>query len=686
MLNDDIIQNNNFIDIKYIKGVGDKRLTLLNKLGIKNYMDLVEFYPRDYEDRSHISKIINLVSDEQQAIKAKIVTVPINRYIRRNLSIQSCIVKDETGECELTWFNQNYLPTTLKMGKTYLFYGKVDIKYGRRTMNSPQYELLKPENKEEGGKILPIYRLTKGLSQNIVRKIMENALKAGEISENLPEYILKQNNLVNRSSAIKEVHFPRNFNNLDIAKFRLIFEELFFMQSALLYMKNTNNVEYGAKCIKDETISNFIKTLPFELTNAQLRAIKEIEKDMENDISMNRLLQGDVGSGKTIISIMAAYKAVKSGFQAAIMVPTAILASQHFESFKELLEPLGVNIACLKSKIKKKEKNEILKNLENRNIDIIIGTHALIEENVTFKNLGLVVTDEQHRFGVNQREKIVSKGNNPNMLVMSATPIPRTLALILYGDLDISIMDELPKNRIPIKTTYSMYKQEDIINKFIAQELNKGRQAFVVCPLVEESEESSDLKSVEEVYKEYKKTFPNNNISYIHGKMKEDEKNSIMEDFLNKKIDILIATTVIEVGIDVPNANIIVIENAERFGLSQLHQLRGRVGRGKHQSYCILKLKGGNEVTKERIKIMCSTTDGFKISEKDLELRGSGDFFGTKQHGIPDFKIANLFEDMDVLKKVQTITKNILEDDPNLEKEKNIKLKQRVEEMINTIL
>lgn len=674
----------NDIDIKYIKGVGEKRLTLLNKLGIHNFLDLIEYFPKNYEDRTKITNISNLISGENQLIKATLLSPVNNRYVRRNLNIQNAIVKDETGECELTWFNQTYLPKTLYMGKTYFFYGKCDVKYGRRSMSSPKFEIYKEE--KEGGGILPIYSLTKNLTQYNLRTIIKNALGLSKISENLPEYILKENDLLYRDPAIRTIHFPDSFDNLYKAKSRLVFEELFFMQLALLYMKNVNNVSYGSKCIKDDSINNIIRNLPFSLTNAQIKSIKEIEKDMESDISMNRLLQGDVGSGKTIVSIIASYKAVKSGFQAAIMVPTSILAMQHLESFKLELEKYNINIQILKSKMKKSEKNKILEDLENGKIDIIIGTHALIEENVKFKNLGLVVTDEQHRFGVNQREKIISKGNNPNMLVMSATPIPRTLALILYGDLDISIIDELPKNRLPIKTTYALYKQEEVINKFIMQELNKGRQAFVVCPLVEEQEEDTGLRSVEEVYKSYKESFHNKNISYIHGKMKEDEKDQIMEDFLNKKIDILIATTVIEVGIDVPNSNIMVIENAERFGLSQLHQLRGRVGRGKYQSYCILKVKSGNNLTKERIKIMCETTDGFVISEKDLELRGSGDFFGTKQHGIPDFKIANLFEDVTVLKKVQNISKNILKEDPNLEKEKNIKLKTKVEEMISTVL
>ena len=674
----------NNIDIKNIKGVGDKRLTLLNKMGIYNFNDLITYFPKDYEDRTNVKKIADLIYGNKELIKAKALTPVSSRYIRRNLSIQTCVVEDPTGACELTWFNKNYLTRNIRINEEYLFYGKVDTpKFGTKTMTNPQIEKVKVDTKEE--KLLPVYKLTKDMTQNIVRNIMQNALKTNYIRENMPEYILRENNLINKNSAINNIHFPENENILKESLYRLKFEELLLTQCSLLFFKNANKISFGSKCNKDNSENDLIKDLPFNLTNAQTKVINEITKDMENELAMNRLLQGDVGSGKTIVSIIAAYKAVKSGFQAAIMVPTAILASQHFESFKTMLEPYGINIALLKSKIKKKEKEDILNDLESGKIDVIVGTHALIEENVKFKKLGLVVTDEQHRFGVKQREKIAQKGENPNMLVMSATPIPRTLALILYGDLDISIINELPKNRLPIKTVFTPYDREQKLNMFIQKFLEEGRQAYIVCPLVEEGEES-DLKSVEEVYKIYKKTFSNFNVSYIHGKMKEEEKDQIMEDFLNKKIDILIATTVIEVGIDVPNANIMVIENAERFGLSQMHQLRGRVGRGKYQSYCFLKVKSGNQITKERIQIMCSTTDGFVISEKDLELRGSGDFFGTKQHGIPDFKIANLFEDVVILQKVQMVSKKVLDDDPNLEKEKNRLIKEKVEEIISTTL
>ena len=411
---------------------------------------------------------------------------------------------------------------------------------------------------------------------------------------------------------------------------------------------------------------------PFNLTNAQRRVLEEIESNMESKRPMNRLLQGDVGSGKTAVAMCAAYKAVKSGYQVAVMAPTAILATQHLENFKGMLDELDIRSELLISGISKKKKEEILERLKNGEIDILIGTHALIEENVEFKKLGLVVTDEQHRFGVKQRTKIAQKGNNPDVLVMSATPIPRTLALILYGDLDISIIDELPPNRKKIETFAVSKKLDQRVDAFIKKQIEQGRQAYIVCPLVEENEEM-DLKSVEELYEKYQKEiFPEYRVTYIHGKMKPKEKDQIMLDFKNHKIDILISTTVIEVGVDVPNSNIMVIEDAQRFGLAALHQLRGRVGRGEYQSYCILKYEGKGENVRKRMEIMCKTNDGFIISEKDLELRGSGDFFGTMQHGLPEFKIANLFEDVEILKKAQRAAQNILLEDPKLEKHKEL--------------
>lgn len=453
------------------------------------------------------------------------------------------------------------------------------------------------------------------------------------------------------------------------------------MQLALLNLKSSWQKEQkGIKYSEDIKISDIINDLPFRLTKAQLKVLEEIDKDMESTKAMNRLLQGDVGSGKTVISIIAAYKAVKSGYQVAIMAPTSILASQHLESFSKMLEKYKIKCELLISSITKKKKEEILERLQNGEIDILIGTHAILEENVIFKNLGLVVTDEQHRFGVRQRSKIVAKGTNPDVLVMTATPIPRTLALILYGDLDISIIDELPPNRKEIET-YAVTKElENRVNNFVRKQIEEGRQAYVVCPLVEENEEIK-AKSVEEIYEKYRnEIFTDLAVEYMHGKMKTKEKDEIMNRFKNGETNILISTTVIEVGVNVPNSSIMIVENAERFGLAQLHQLRGRVGRGEYQSYCILKYNSNSEIAQKRMKIMTSTTDGFVIAEKDLELRGSGEFFGTKQHGLPEFKIANLFEDMDILKEVQGLTSKIEELDFRLDLDEHQGLKKMVDE------
>ena len=486
------------------------------------------------------------------------------------------------------------------------------------------------------------------------------------------------------NDAIKYIHFPENKNDFIRARYRLVFEELLGFQLALLQIKQSYKVEEKKLAFsKDVKMEDVINTLPFTLTNAQLKVLKEINSDMESQKPMNRLLQGDVGSGKTIVSVIASYKAVKSGYQVAILAPTAILASQHLENFNKTLRKFGIKSELLVSSITKKNKQIIKEKLLNGEIDILIGTHAMLEDDVVFKNLGLVVTDEQHRFGVKQRAKIVSKGNNPDVIVMSATPIPRTLALILYGDLDISIINELPPNRKKIDTFAVGKSYEERVNNFVKKQIDEGRQCYIVCPLVEENEEM-DLKSVTELASKLQnETFSNYKVEYLHGKMKPKEKDEIMLKFKNGDIDILISTTVIEVGVDVPNANIMVIENSERFGLAQLHQLRGRVGRGEFKSYCILKFEGKGKVVQERMKIMCQTNDGFVISEKDLELRGSGDFFGTAQHGIPEMKIANLFEDIDILKKVQELSMKIIEKDPELKKEENKKLKNLIKQKLD---
>ena len=661
-------------EVQYVKTVGPNRVRLLNKLKIYTLKDLITYFPRDYEDRSKPKNLYECVDGEEVLIEAMTVG-RINQMHKGKMTISRLTVKDQTGTCYITWFNQGYLKDKFQPGRMYRFFGKISVKGGRLEMNSPVYDEI--DQSKNTGKIIPIYPLTYELKQSTLRKIIENGLAEvkGKLPETLPEYIIRENNLWDINSTIERIHFPLEFSDFNKARERLVFEELLTMQLALLKLKNnyehdTNGIQFS----KEAKMSDVINLLPYKLTKAQLRVLQEIDTDMESTKPMNRLLQGDVGSGKTVVAMISAYKAVKSGYQAAIMAPTAILASQHLEGFKEILEQLGVKCELLISSITKKKKTEILEKLENGEIDILIGTHAILEENVVFKNLGLVVTDEQHRFGVKQRSTIASKAQNPDIIAMSATPIPRTLALILYGDLDISIIDELPPNRKKIETYAVRKNMEERVNAFIRKQIDEGRQAYIVCPLVEENEEMG-LKSVIELAEKYKtKTFSQYRVEYLHGKMKAKEKDEIMQKFKDGEIQILIATTVIEVGVNVPNASIMVVENAERFGLAQLHQLRGRVGRGEYQSYCILKYEGNGENTRQRMKVMCDTNDGFIISEKDLELRGSGDFFGTEQHGLPEFKIANLFEDIGILKKVQKLAIDIMDDDPLLEKEKNKKL------------
>jgi len=667
-------------DVKFVKSVGPNRVKVLNKLKIFTLKDLITYFPRDYEDRSKPKNICECVDGEMVLIEATAVS-KITELRLRKMSIYKLLISDGTATAMAIWYNQSYLKQIFKVGCKYKFYGKISCKIGQIEIASPVFELA--SQTKNTGKIIPIYPLTYDITQNVIRKIIENGLieVKGKLEETLPEYLLKEYNLMDLNKTIEQIHFPNELKDFNIARKRLVFEELLTMQLALLVLKNnySNDIK-GIKFDKNVKISELINQLPFKLTNAQIRVLEEIDKDMENDKCMNRLLQGDVGSGKTVVAIISAFKAVKSGYQAAIMAPTAILASQHMESFSELLNDLGIRCELLISSITKKKKENILERLQNGEIDILIGTHAILEENVVFKNLGLVVTDEQHRFGVKQRSTIVGKGQNPDVLVMTATPIPRTLALILYGDLDISIIDELPPNRKKIDTFAVRKQMEERVNNFVKKQIDEGRQAYIVCPLVEENEEMN-LKSVIELSEKYKtEVFSNYKVEYLHGKMKAKEKDEIMAQFKEGKIDILISTTVIEVGVNVPNSSIMIVENAERFGLAQLHQLRGRVGRGEYKSYCILKYEGNSETIRKRMQVMCDTNDGFIISEKDLELRGSGDFFGTEQHGLPEFKIANLFEDIETLKAVQSVATKILQEDPKLESEKNKLLKKLVQD------
>lgn len=670
-------------NVQYIKGVGPNRVKLLNLLGIYTIEDLISYYPRAYQDRSKIKKIEELQEGEEALIEAVTLSGVSTFKLRRNMSVSKVQVQDDTGRCLITWFNQDYIKSTIHAKEKYKFYGKVTKKIGQTEMTSPVFDK-EGENKNTG-KIIPVYPTTKKLSENAIRQAIENALMLveNELEDNLPEYIKKEYELENLETAVKQIHFPTDFNSLTEARKRLVFEELLTFQLALLSLKNQYDNEIrGIKYSKQVKMSDVINILPFKLTKAQLKVLEEIDQDMESDKPMNRLLQGDVGSGKTVVAMISAYKAVKSGYQVALMAPTTILASQHIVNFNKILNQFGIKCELLVSSLTKKQKNIVLDKLKNGEIDIIIGTHALLQENVEFKKLGLVVTDEQHRFGVKQRSIIAGKGNNPDILVMTATPIPRTLAIIVYGDLDISVIDELPPNRKKIDTVAVKENMSDRIISFIKKNVDEGRQAYIVCPFVDENEEMEDVKSVEKLAESYKdEIFKDYKVEILHGKMKPKEKDKIMKDFKENKISILISTTVIEVGVDVPNANIMVIENAERFGLAQLHQLRGRVGRGEYKSYCILKYNSNSGRVRERMKIMTETEDGFKIAEKDLELRGAGEFFGTRQHGLPEFKIANIFEDIKILKQVQELALKIEMQDAKLEKEENKPLKKLVEKI-----
>lgn len=579
-------------DAKYIKGVGPNRIKQLNSLGIYTLEDVISYYPRGYENRGIKKDIAELVDGEDALIEAKCVSRMTEIRIRKNMTIYKLVVRDETATCTLTWFNVPFLRKRFIVGDTYKFFGKVKRKLNQIEMMTPIID--EQDSNKNTGRIIPIYPSTYNLSQNILRKIIENVLEEADVlPETIPEYLIKKYKLMGINEATKQIHFPNSFEDYNKARTRLVFEELLIMQLALLTFKtNYDKDKKGISFSTDAKMSEIIDSLPFKLTNAQSRVLEEIDKDMESKKMMNRLLQGDVGSGKTAVAMCAAFKAVRSNYQAAVMVPTAILATQHYQNFKKTMDKFDIRCELLISGMAKKQKEKILEELKQGKIDIIIGTHALLQENVEFNKLGLVITDEQHRFGVRQRSIINLKGENPDVLVMSATPIPRTLALILYGDLDISIIDELPPNRQKIDTFAVTASKEERVNNFIKGQIDEGRQAYVVCPLVEESDEIN-AKSVLEIAEKYKnEIFKDYRVEYIHGKLNKKDKEAIMEEFKNGKIDILISTTVIEVGVDVPNASIMVIENAERFGLATLHQLRGRVGRGKYKSYCILKYKG----------------------------------------------------------------------------------------------
>lgn len=666
--------------IQYVKGIGPKKAEKLNKLGIYTIKDLLYYFPRQFEDRSVIKKIAQLEDEEKVTVKALITN--IESYTpKKGMTITRIDVKDDTGFAKLTFFNREYIKNTFRVGDSILAFGKVK-KNGRFVeLNSCELEYLSTSPKNIG-KLVPVYPLSYGITNkdimNTVRMVFEN--KDIKIPEYMPEYLLKKYRLCGIDYAIKNIHFPKDKESLKVALYRLIFEELLVLQLGLFMYKGGNSNEKGIVFKRDQRLDEVLESLPFSLTRAQNRALNEIIDDMCSEKVMNRLVQGDVGSGKTVVALLALAECVFNGYQGALMAPTEILAQQHYESFTETFEDIGINVELLTGSVTKKQKEGILQRARDGEIDILIGTHALIEDNVEFKNIGLVITDEQHRFGVRQRGKLSSKGTSPDILVMTATPIPRTLALILYGDLDISIIDELPPGRQPIETIAVEKKKRDkVYNSLVRREVDKGRQVYIVCPLVEESE-SLDITSATETAEEIKRDFfPDLRVGLLHGKMKPSEKDAIMTVFKNHELDILVSTTVIEVGVNVPNSTLMIIENAERFGLAQLHQLRGRVGRGKHQSYCVLIYGSNSEVCRKRMGIMEETNDGFKISEKDLEIRGPGEFFGTMQHGVPELKVANLFKHMKILKTVQQEARIIIGEDPTLDFKEYRGLKREIE-------
>ncbi len=666
------------MDVQYIKGVGPKRAAQLKKLNIATVEDLLYFAPKEYDDRTQFKYIKDCVDGEKVSLKVQICGYPIKQKPRRNLTIIKVPVRDKSGQAMLVWFNQDYIISKLSLGDIVIVNGKINI--FRRQVQIMNPVLDKGEG-EKVGRIIPIYSLKGKLTNNEMIRIIKNAIKdhINTIPERLPEYIREELSLLPIREAILNIHFPKSKKHYLEARRRLAFEELLTLQLGLFLIKNrTKELNRGIKFPPVEEVYQFIDNLPFRLTNAQLRTFKEIEEDMEKQQQMNRLVQGDVGSGKTIVAILAMFKAWKAGYQSVMMAPTEILATQHYETICKFLDSYGVVCRLLVGSLSPKKKEEILEELREGKVDILVGTHAVIQDNVKFKNLGLAITDEQHRFGVRQRAALSQKGENPDILVMTATPIPRTLGLILYGDLDISIIDELPPGRKEIKTYVVNSNMIDRVNEFVRKHILEGRQAYIVAPLIEESD-TLDVKSAEEIYSHLKdKVFSEFKVGLLHGKMPPQEKEDIMEKFANRDLDILVSTTVIEVGVNVPNANIMVIYNAERFGLAQLHQLRGRVGRGDYQSYCILINESNSKISRERMRIMQKTTDGFYISEKDLELRGPGDFFGTRQHGLPDLKIANLFSDMNLLKLAQKKAQDILEEDALLLDEKHFLLRQSI--------
>lgn len=680
-------------DLTILNQISDKRAALFAKLHVDTLEDLLFFYPRDYEDWTEITPL-HLVSDGAQVtIKAKLITLPKIQY-RGRLSWLRASLSDGVTIISVIWFNQPWLMKQLKLDHEYYFRGKIQNQGRSFSILNP---LFLEEDDYRSQPISAIYPLTSGLTQRIIRNAIEQTLKLynNYLLDPLPNQIRQETKLCTLEFALKKIHQPKEKYEYEIARARLGFEELFLVRAALYLLKRKRQNESKAFALKSdnklvkEKMNQLRVSLPFQLTRSQIQAINDLLKDLKKTQAMNRLLQGDVGSGKTMVAAFALAYAVWCGGQGVFMVPTSILAQQHYETLQNLLEPVGISIALLTGQTTKKKRQEILTAAEEQNVDILIGTHAVLEKDINFKKLVLTITDEQHRFGVAQRTALMANQDGdhvPHRLVMSATPIPRTLGLILYGDLDLTLMRELPKGRKQIKTYTARTSDKNRVYKLMRQTIKRGEQAYVVCPLIEDSDQL-DLESAESTYEHLSKTvFPNLNIGLIHGGLKADVKNKVMQDFIENKINILVSTTVIEVGVDNPRASFMLIQNAERFGLAQLHQLRGRIGRSDLDSICILLSDVEDELALQRLRTLCRTQDGFELAEEDLKLRGPGDFFGTKQHGLPQFKLINLYEDQEIINQVDRSFQKIVFKDPDLKEEENqniIKaIKQRYPELI----
>jgi ATP-dependent DNA helicase RecG len=670
-------------DIRYVKGVGEQRAKALEKLGLHTLGDVLGYFPRGYEDRRQSYTIAQAPLDVPVCVRAMVAATPVASYIRRGMELLKLRAVDETGAVDITFFNQSFLKNQLQAGQTYVFYGRVTETGRRRSMTNPAFEAETAQGIITG-RILPLYRLTAGVSQKLLYSVVRQALDAcgREVPDIVPPAVCQRHHLAQAPFAYENIHFPRDEQALEQARNRLVFEELYVLAGALTQLRDRRQTQAGVM-FTPYPLEDFWGCLPFSPTGAQRRSAQEAVEDMASGKPMNRLLQGDVGSGKTLVGAALLWEAAKNGVQSAFMAPTEILADQHYQTLRDMLEPLGLRVIKLTGSMTAAQKRKANECLALGMADVAVGTHALLSAGVTFQDLGLVITDEQHRFGVQQRSALSAKGHHPHVLVMSATPIPRTLALILYGDLDISVLDELPPGRQKVDTFALDESMRPRIWAFVGKLVGQGRQVFIVCPMVEENDDlPQKLKSAQEYAKTLQdEVFPDLRVRCIHGKMKAKEKDAIMGDFAAGAFDILVATTVIEVGVDIPNAALMIVENADRFGLSQLHQLRGRVGRGSHKSYCVLFSDAQTEDAQARLKIMTQTNDGFVIAQEDLRLRGPGDFFGSRQHGLPEMHVADLSADMRVLKIAQQEAQQTIANDPQLEKPENQPLKNRIRQV-----